>query len=91
MDLGPGDELVEDRFALLLADGELLVGLEVPNLLLDVVELLVGGQRQRGPAVAGFERLEEVPSRVQIAAALDECRAALEASVERVRGVVTAR
>src|SRR5690606_12729856 len=53
---------------------------------LDLVQLLVRGDRQRGALIASLERLHPVPAAMHVAAALDEVLA-LEARVEDVRSV----
>jgi len=58
--------LVPDRFAELLPLGELGVGIESANLILDLVEPLVGGEWKRRALVAGVECLHEVAARVHV-------------------------
>src|SRR6185295_10517806 len=85
-DCAPGDELVPDGLTARASLDQPGVGITIPNLGLDLVELLVRGERERGALVAGIERLHEVAPRVHVASTLDEV-GALEARVEHVRGV----
>jgi hypothetical protein len=62
----PFREFVPDRLAARSSRGELGVIVETPNLVLDLVEPLVRGERKRGALVAGVERLHEVASRVHV-------------------------
>lgn len=87
MGLRPRDQLVEDGFAPVLAYRQLGVRIVVADLTFDLVELLVGGDRQRRALVACLERLHVVAPCVHVAAALDELGILPEAGVEQVRGV----
>jgi hypothetical protein len=79
----PLRELVPDRLAARSPRGELGVVVEIANLVLDLVESLVGGERKRSALVAGVERLHEVASRVHVAPALEEIRTR-EARIEQI-------
>src|SRR5256885_2902808 len=65
---------------------EPLVDGSVADLGLDLVELLVRGQWQRGASIPGVERLGEISAPVHVAAAFDQLRT-LEALLEKVRGI----
>jgi hypothetical protein len=84
----PGDQLVPDRLAPFASLREHRVRIEavLAQLALDLVQLLVGRDRQRRALVARVECLHEVAPRVHIAAALDELLLG-EARVEESRGI----